>query len=137
MFNGLFMSPIIVSVITSIILWAVTHAMVPPMVEVVPNLEWKGLAASLVSLSQFMIQNSWALVSLSQFMIQNSWALCIWPIFILLCAISGTSRTEPDRQQKFVVTLIFLSVLVCVIVVTYAVMATYSMQDQLTNSMGV
>ena len=123
MFNGLFMSPIIVSVITSIILWAVTHAMVPPMVEVVPNLEWKGLAASLVSLSQFMIQ--------------NSWALCIWPIFILLCAISGTSRTEPDRQQKFVVTLIFLSVLVCVIVVTYAVMATYSMQDQLTNSMGV
>ena len=123
MFNGLFMSPIIVSVITSMILWAVTHVMVPPMVEAVPNLEWKGLAASIVSLSQFMIQ--------------NPWVLCVWPIFILLCAISGTSRTEPDRQQKFVVTLIFLSVLVCVIVVTYAVMATYSMQDQLTNSMSV
>lgn len=46
--------PIFLLFLTTVLIWGVGRFLVPPMVDAVPNLEWKGLAKSLVDLSYFV-----------------------------------------------------------------------------------
>ena len=46
--------PIFLLVMVFLLIWCVGKFLVPPMVDAVPNLKWKGLAKSLVNLSEFV-----------------------------------------------------------------------------------
>ncbi len=49
--------PLFLMCMVALLIWGVARFMVPPMVDAVPNLQWKGVAASLVDLSTFVDQH--------------------------------------------------------------------------------
>ena len=49
--------PLFLMSMVSLLIWGVAKFMVPPMIEAVPNLKWKGIAATLVNLSVFVDQH--------------------------------------------------------------------------------
>lgn len=53
--------PLFLICMVFIMIWGVGRFLVPPMVEAVPNLKWKGIAKSLVNLSYFVADYPWAL----------------------------------------------------------------------------
>ena len=46
--------PLFLMMMVVIMIWAVAKYMVPPMIDAVPNLQWRGVAKSLVDLSNFV-----------------------------------------------------------------------------------
>lgn len=49
--------PLFLLCMVALLIWGVAKFMVPPMKEAVPNLQWKGVAASLIDLSNFVDQH--------------------------------------------------------------------------------
>lgn len=49
--------PLFLLFLTTILIWGVGKFLVPPMVDAVPDLQWKGLAKSLVDLSYFVAEH--------------------------------------------------------------------------------
>ena len=49
--------PLFLMCMVALLIWGVAKFMVPPMIDAVPNLKWKGVAASLVDLSTFVDQH--------------------------------------------------------------------------------
>ncbi len=56
--------PLFLMCMVALLIWGVAKFMVPPMVDAVPNLQWKGVAASLVDLSIFVDQHPILLFSI-------------------------------------------------------------------------
>ena len=54
--------PLFLLSLTVLLIFGVGKYLVPPMIDAVPNLEWKGLAKSLVDLSYFVADHPWWLV---------------------------------------------------------------------------
>lgn len=67
--------PLFLLFATTLIIWAVGEFMVPPMVEAVPNLVWRGQGATLVALSAWVRENTLVLFS-------------ILPLFVLVIALT-------------------------------------------------
>ena len=49
--------PLFLMCMVALLIWGVAKFMVPPMIDAVPNLQWKGVAKSLVDLSNFVDQH--------------------------------------------------------------------------------
>ena len=56
--------PLFLMFMVFLLIWGVAKFMVPPMVEAVPNLKWRGIAATLVDLSVFVDQHPILLFSI-------------------------------------------------------------------------
>ena len=53
--------PLFLLFLTTVLIWGVGKYLVPPMVDAVPDLQWKGLAKSLVNLSYFVAEHPYLL----------------------------------------------------------------------------
>lgn len=94
--------PLFLMMMVVIMIWAVAKYMVPPMKEAVPNLVWRGIAKSLVDLSNFVDHHPVMLFS-------------ILPIIVVICLItfpywSGKSRAKVDNIPPWSMYRIFTGV---------------------------
>lgn len=118
-----FWKAIVASLVLSYVMWFVANQMVPPMIDAVPNLQWTGVGASLVVLSQFVVENPVVLL--------------IWPIIVVWCSVFGYKKFNPEKCARFAVILRTVCIWSCVLFIGYVMIASFSMQDQLTSTMGV
>jgi type II secretory pathway component PulF len=71
--------PIFLLFLTTILIWGVGKFLVPPMVDAVPDLQWKGLAKSLVDLSYFVAEHPlWLFLPIPILCIVVSWTFPRW-----------------------------------------------------------
>lgn len=94
--------PLFLMMMVVIMIWAVAKYMVPPMIDAVPNLEWRGVAKSLVDLSNFVDNHPILLFS-------------VLPIIVVICLISfpywsGKSRAKVDNIPPWSIYRIFIGV---------------------------
>ena len=94
--------PLFLMMMVVLMIWAVAKYMVPPMKEAVPNLVWRGVAKSLVDLSNFVDKHPILLFS-------------VLPIIVISCMItfpywSGKSRAKVDNIPPWSMYRIFTGV---------------------------
>jgi len=94
--------PMFLMVMVVIIIWAVGAYMVPPMIDAVPKLVWRGQARTLVSLSKWVRNNSLIMFS-------------ILPIFFILISMTmprwkGRIRAKFDKYPPWNLYRIFVGV---------------------------
>ena len=94
--------PLFLLMMVAVLIWAVAKYMVPPMVEAVPKLVWRGAAASLVNLSNFVDKHPLFLFS-------------IIPTLVVACLItfpywSGRSRAKFESIPPWSIYRIFIGV---------------------------
>lgn len=94
--------PLFLMMMVAFLIWAVAKYMVPPMVEAVPGIIWRGTARSLVDLSEFVDKHPILLFS-------------IVPIIVVLFLISfpywsGKSRAKVDNLPPWSIYRIFIGV---------------------------
>ena len=112
------------SCLTSLYLWAVTHAIVPPMMDAVPNLRWRGVAEVLVGLSRLCIQHPLLMI--------------VWPVIVFGCGVlvyKNKNLHPASVKMAIVITILSVGFLMALHSLTF--IGSLSMQDQLTISMGV
>lgn len=94
--------PLFLIFASTLLVWAVAKYMVPPMVEAVPGLVWRGYAKALVDLSEFVDHHPLLLFS-------------IVPVLVIVCLISfpywsGKSRAKVDNIPPWSIYRIFIGV---------------------------
>ena len=94
--------PLFLMMMVAVLIWAVAKFMVPPMVDAVPNLQWRGVAKTLVDLSNFVDQHPILLFS-------------ILPVIVILCTISfpywsSKSRAKVENIPPWSIYRIFIGV---------------------------
>ena len=94
--------PLFLLMMVAVLIWAVAKYMVPPMTDAVPNLQWSGVAKTLVDLSNFVDQHPVMLFS-------------ILPIVVLIVTITfpfwkGKSRAWADGFPPWSIYRIFVGV---------------------------
>ncbi|MBO7483782.1 MAG: type II secretion system F family protein [Alphaproteobacteria bacterium] len=94
--------PIFLLCMVSVLIWAVAKFMVPPMKEAVPDLTWRGVAASLVDMSIFVDNHPILLFS-------------VFPCIVTIVLISfpywkGTSRAVADKMPPWSIYRTFIGV---------------------------
>ena len=94
--------PLFLMMMVALLIWAVAKFMVPPMVDAVPNLQWRGIAKTLVDLSVFVDQHPILLFS-------------VLPVIVVMCTISfpywyGNSRAKVDNIPPWSIYRIFIGV---------------------------
>ena len=94
--------PLFLMMMVALLIWAVAKYMVPPMMDAVPKLQWRGVAKSLVDLSHFVDNHPILLFS-------------ILPIIVIVCTISfpywkGNSRAKVDNMPPWSIYRIFIGV---------------------------
>ena len=94
--------PLFLMMMVILLIWAVAKFMVPPMVDAVPNLQWRGVAKTLVDLSVFVDQHPILLFS-------------VLPVIVVVCMISfpywsGDSRAKVDNMPPWSIYRIFIGV---------------------------
>ena len=110
--------------LTSLYLLTITHAMLPPMIEAVPNLQWTGLAAILVNLSELCTQHPPVIFA--------------WPVLVLGCGVLAYKNKKlHPASVKIAVVVTILSIGFFLALHSLTFIGSLSMQDQLTISMGV
>ncbi len=94
--------PLFLIAMALFLIYGVGRWMVPPMLSAVPNLQWKGLAKSLVSLSYF--------VSDHPFLLALTLPIAILIVVITLPRWKGKSRAIADRIPPYSIYRIFIGV---------------------------
>ena len=112
---------IVISLLTSGMFWAVSKFMVPPMIDAVPNLNWTGLAKSLVGLSDIVAQYPILLI--------------VWPCIVLICGIFMRKNTEKGLKLAIVITILSGGFLLGVLFLATA--GSHVMEEQMVAGMGL
>lgn len=94
--------PLFLLMMVALLIWAVAKFMVPPMIDAVPNLQWHGVAKTLVDLSVFVDHHPVLLFS-------------VLPVIVIVCTISfpywyGDSRASVDNIPPWSIYRIFIGV---------------------------
>ena len=94
--------PLFLMMMVSLLVWAVAQYMVPPMVDAVPGIIWRGAAKTLVDLSMFVDRHPIFLFS-------------ILPVVVIMFLVSfpywsGKSRAKVDNMPPFSIYRIFIGV---------------------------